>query len=256
MRAVNLVPVDQRGGPGPAAGRSEGGAYAVLILLAGVAGLAFLYGTARHEVSSRRAKAATLVAETQQAQAEAAQLAPYTSLLTMREQRVQAVSQLAQSRFDWAYAFHELGRVLPKDASITSLSGTVGSGGGSSTSSSSSSSSSGASASASATVTSATPPGSVPTFSLSGCATSQAEVAQTLNRLRLMNGVSSVALQSSTKASGGSGGGGGGSGGCASADPAFSVTIDFDPLPAVSTATAAQATSVTPASATSTGAAG
>jgi Tfp pilus assembly protein PilN len=246
MRAVNLVPVDQRGGSGPAAGRSEGGAYAVLILLAGLAGMALLYGTARHEISSRRAKAATLVAETQQAQAEAAQLAPYTSFLAMREQRVQAVSELAQSRFDWAYAFHELGRVLPKDASISSLSGTVGSSGVSSSASSSSSSSG---ATASATVTSATPPGSVPSFTLSGCATSQAEVAQTLNRLRLMNGVSSVALQSSTKATGS--GGSGGSGGCAGTEPAFNVTIDFDPLPAVSTATAAPASSAAP-----TGAAG
>jgi hypothetical protein len=161
----------------------------------------------------------------------------------MREQRVQAVSELAQSRFDWAYAFHELGRVLPKDASITSLNGTVGSAGGSTSSSSSG-------ATASATVTSATPPGSVPAFTLSGCATSQAEVAQTLNRLRLMNGVSSVTLQSSTKASGSSGGGGG-SGGCSSADPAFNVSIDYDPLPAVSTAAAATATATTP-----TGAAG
>ncbi len=239
MRAVNLVPVDQRGGSGPAAGRSEGGAYAVLVLLAGFAALVLLYGTARHEISSRRAKAATLVAETQQAQAEAAQLAPYTSFLAMREQRVQAVSQLAQSRFDWAYAFHELGRVLPKDASISSLSGTVGSSG--------SSSSSGATSSA--TVTSATPPGSVPTFTLTGCATSQAEVAQTLNRLRLMNGVNNVTLQSSAKAGGS--GGAAASGGCPSGDPVFNVTIDFDPLPAVSAASAAAAGSATP-----TGAAG
>jgi len=243
MRAVNLIPVDQRGGSGPAAGRSEGGAYAVLVLLAGLAGMALLYGTARHEISSRRAKAATLVAETQQAQTEAAQLAPYTSFLAMREQRVQAVSELAQSRFDWAYAFHELGRVLPKDASISSLSGTVGSAGGSSSSSASSG------AASSAAVTSATPPGSVPTFVLSGCATSQAEVAQTLNRLRLMNGVSSVTLQSSTKASGSAGGGG--AGGCPSSDPAFNVTIAFDPLPAVSGASAPTASSATP-----TGAAG
>jgi hypothetical protein len=227
MRAVNLVPVDQRGGSGPAAGRSEGGAYAVLILLAG------------------RAKAATLVAETQQAQAEAAQLAPYTSFLAMREQRVQAVSELAQSRFDWAYSFHELGRVLPKDASISSLTGTISSAGGTSSSSSSG-------AAASSAVTSATPPGSVPVFTLSGCATSQAEVAQTLNRLRLMNGVSSVSLQSSTKASGSSGGGG--AGGCPSTDPAFDVTIDFDPLPAASTPAASSA--ATPTAATSTGAAG
>jgi Tfp pilus assembly protein PilN len=229
VRAVNLVPLDQRGGSGPAAGRSEGGAYAVLVVLAGLAGLALLYGTARHEISSRRAKAAALVAQTQQAQATAAQLAPYTSFLAMREQRVQAVSELAQSRFDWAYALHELGRVLPKDASISSLSGTVGSAGSSSSSASSSSSSS----AASATVTSATPPGSVPSFTLSGCATTQAEVARTLNRLRLMDGVSSVNLQSSTKSTGS--GSAGATGGCPGVDPSFTVAINFDPLPAAST---------------------
>jgi Tfp pilus assembly protein PilN len=250
VRAVNLVPVDQRSGSGPAAGRSEGGAYAVLVLLAGFAGMALLYGTARHEISSRRVKAAALVTQTQQAQAMAAQLAPYTSFLAMREQRVQAVSELAQSRFDWAYAFHELGRVLPKDASITSLSGTVGSVGPSSSSSSSSSS-----AASSATVTSATPPGSVPVFTLSGCATSQAEVAQTLNRLRLMDGVSSVTLQSSTKPSAGAGAGS--SGGCVGTDPTFNVTIDFDPLPAATTTSATTATpAVIATPAAQTGAAG
>ena len=165
-------------------------------MVAGLALLALLYGTARHEISSRRAKAASLVAQTQRAQATVAQLAPYTSFLAMREQRVKAVSELAQSRFDWAHAFHELGRVLPADASITSLTGTVGSASGSSTSSTS-----GSTAAASAAVTSATPPGSVPAFTLSGCATSQTEVAQTLNRLRLIDGVSNVTLQSSTKPS-------------------------------------------------------
>jgi Tfp pilus assembly protein PilN len=227
MRAVNLIPVEQRGGSGPAAGRSEGGAYAVLVLLAGMAGLALLYGSARHEISSRRDKAASLAVQTQQAQAMVAQLAPYTSFLAMREQRVKAVSELAQSRFDWAYAFHELGRVLPKDASISSLNGSVGSAGGGSSSSSASTS-----AASGGTVTSATPPGSVPTFTLSGCATSQSEVAQTLNRLRLMNGVSDVTLQSSAKASGS--GGSGGNGGCAGGGPSFSATITFDPLPPVS----------------------
>ncbi len=56
VRAVNLIPLDQRGGSGPAAGRSQGGAYAVLVLLAGLAVLALLYGVARHEISSRQAR--------------------------------------------------------------------------------------------------------------------------------------------------------------------------------------------------------
>src|SRR5207245_5299765 len=127
MRAVNLIPAEQRGGGASSAGRSEGGAYAVLGLLGGLAVLALLYGIAHHQISSRRAQAASLMAQVQQAQARAAQLAPYTSFMALREQRVQAVSQLVDSRFDWAHAFHELGRVLPRDVSLTTLDGTVGS---------------------------------------------------------------------------------------------------------------------------------
>jgi hypothetical protein len=72
---------------------------------------------------------------------------------------------------------------------------------------------------------------------LSGCATSQAEVALTLQRLRLVDGVSEVALQSSTKSATGSSG----EAGCPARDPAFSVQITFaalppSPLPGTSTA--------------------
>lgn len=241
MRAVNLIPSESRSGAAPGAGRSGGGAYAVLAVVGGLAILALLYGVAHHQVSSRRTQAASLTARAQSAQAEAAQLAPYTSFATLRQQRLQAVSDLVDARFDWPHAFHELGRVLPRDASITSLEGTVGS---TSTSAaptpspSPGSSSSAASTPASAggaTATSATPPGSVPTFTLSGCATSQQEVALTLERLRLVDGVSEVALQSSTKAAGGASGGAGVSGKCEGGQPVFTVRITFAPLPSSST---------------------
>jgi Tfp pilus assembly protein PilN len=240
VRAVNLIPVEQRGGSGPAAGRSEGGAYAVLVLLAGLAGLALLYGVARHQISSRRAQVASATAETQQAQATAAQLAPYTSFLALREQREQAVTSLAESRFGWAHAFHELGRVLPLGASIGSLSGTVGS-----PTSTTSSSSPSTGTTGSTTVASATPPGSIPSFTLAGCATSQSVVAETLNRLRLIDGVSTVALQASSTE--GAGGGSSGGAGCATGDVGFNVQISFDPLPAVSatTGTATKSTGAT-----------
>ncbi len=76
---------------------------------------------------------------------------------------------LVDSRFDWAHVLHEFGRVLPAQASISSLSGTVGS------------TRRGRELELrqlqppprAPTVTSATPPGSVPTFTLTGCATSQ-----------------------------------------------------------------------------------
>jgi Tfp pilus assembly protein PilN len=248
MRAVNLLPPEQRSRLAGGVGRSQGGAYAVLAVLAGLAILAVLYGIASHQISSRRTQVASLSAQAARAKATAAQLAPYTSFQALREQRMQDVAQLVDSRFDWAHAFHELGRVLPKDASIATLTGTVGSpgkpgSGGSAASSSqpasASASSSGATGAAgsSSAASSATPPGSVPSFLLSGCATSQSEVALTLQRLRLIDGVSEVTLQSSTK----SATGGSGEAGCPAKDPAFSVQITFaalppSPLPGTSTA--------------------
>jgi Tfp pilus assembly protein PilN len=241
MRAVNLIPSESRSGRAAAAGRSGGVAYAVLAALGGLAVLALLYGMAHHQVSTRRAEAASLTARAQTAQAQASQLAPYTSFAAMRQQRAQAVSELVDARFDWAHAFHELGRVLPQDATITSLEGTVGS-----TSEATAAPSATAKASAAATsstaaaspaaaaptASSATPPGSVPTFSLSGCATSQQEVALTLQRLRLIDGVNAVSLKSSTKA--GAGGAGSAAGSCPGSNPAFSVQVTFTPLPSSS----------------------
>jgi Tfp pilus assembly protein PilN len=243
MRAFNLIPPEERGGAGGGTGKSDGGAFVVLGLLGVLAIFALLYGVARHDISSRRSQVATLNAQAQQAQAQATQLAPYVSFMALREQRVQAVSQLVDARFDWAHSFHELGRVLPKDVSLSSISGTIGSTTGATTSTSAAS----AAAATSAAVTSATPPGSVPTFTLSGCATSQTEVALTLDHLRLIDGVSEVTLQSSTKATGGGGGGGGGAGGCSGNDPAFTMQIVFEPLPS-GTGTSSTGTS-TPASA-------
>jgi Tfp pilus assembly protein PilN len=244
MRAVNLIPADQRAGAGPGIGRSEGAAYAVLALVGALALFAVLYGSARHEISSRRAQAATLTAQAQSAQAAASQLAPYASFIALREQRQQAVSELVGTRFDWAHVLHEFGRVLPANTSISSLSGTVGSTTGPAASTSASK---GSASAASSTVSSATPPGTVPTFTLAGCATSQPAVALMLERLRLIDGVSEVTLQSSTK---GTSSGGSASGGCPVVAPSFTVQVTFDPLP---TPAASTRTSASPALASSTG---
>ncbi len=168
MRAVNLIPSDQRSGQPVGAGRSQGGAYAVLALVGGLALMAFLYGEARHDVNSRSAETASLAAQAQQAQAAVERLAPYTSFVAQREQRVQAVDALVDSRFDWAHVMHEFGRVLPTQTSISSLSGSIGTVGAAGAASSSS-----ARRHCGISAAAATPPGSVPTFTLAGCATSQ-----------------------------------------------------------------------------------
>jgi len=238
MKAVNLIPSEERRGAVVGAGRSGGAAYIVLGAFAVLAVLVLLYGMARHQVSDRKSKLASIAAQTQHAQESASSLSPYTSFMDLREQRMKAVEQVVDSRFDWAHAIHELGRVLPRDASISTLEGSVGGGTTGTTTTSAPAASAPAAASAASStsaetssVSSATPPGSVPTMTLSGCASSQSEVALTLQRLRLMDGVSSVSLHSSAK-SATSGAGASSSPNCTPQSPSFSVQITFEPLPA------------------------
>jgi len=215
VRAVNLIPPERRTGASVGLGRSGGGAYGVLALVAALALLVFLYGSARHQTKSNHAQAQKLTAEAPQAESETGNLAKYNGLIAESQARTQAVEQLVDTRFDWAHAYHELGRVLPKQVSIASLSGTVGS-------------EKGSAASAASTGSSATPPGSIPTFTVTGCARSQTVVAQMLERLRLIDGVKEVALQNSVSSSGG---GSATAGACPG--PTFSVTVAFEPLPSV-----------------------
>jgi Tfp pilus assembly protein PilN len=247
MRAVNLIPSEQRQGAGGLSdltGRSGGGALILLGVIVALAVMIVMYGSANHSISSHNGEVAAIKAETSAVEARAGRLTPYTNFVSMADQRTQTVAQLVQARFDWSHALHELGRVLPAGTSLSSLHGTVGA----STTGSSSSSSSAASSS---TPASSTPPGSTPIFTLSGCATSQTVVAQALQRLRLMDGASEVQLQSSTKSSTGSAagtsGGSGAVGACTGSDPAFTTEVTFVGLPAAP-ATSAPSTGASTAS--------
>ncbi|HTA14208.1 MAG TPA: hypothetical protein VK781_05060 [Solirubrobacteraceae bacterium] len=237
MRAVNLIPGEQGQGASGYTGRSGGGALIVLGLLGVLAVLVAMYGSAHHRISSQTGEVASLTDQANAIQARTGRLTPYTDFVSMADERTQTVSQLIQARFDWSHALHELGRVLPAGTALASLHGAVGP---SATATTTATAAGGAPASS-------TPPGSTPVFTLTGCATSQSEVAQTLQRLRLMNGASEVQLQNSTKS--GSGGSSASSGGCPPNDPAFSVQIVFAGLPAAPAPTApAGATAATAAS--------
>jgi Tfp pilus assembly protein PilN len=229
MRAVNLIPAEQRQSGVDLAGRSGGVAPLIVVLLLGLAVLAFMYGSAKRSEAKSNTELATVNAELSAAKARAGRLAPYTSFIAMANQRVQDISGLVEARFDWSHAFHELGRVLPRDASLTSLQGQVGGSG------ASGSSASAGSASAGSAPTSATPPGSTPMFTISGCTTSQSEVALTLQRLRLIDGVTDVELQSSTKAASAGGASSGSAtpsgGACGSGGATFAATVTFTGLP-------------------------
>jgi len=241
MRAINLIPGEQRQGAGSLTGRSSGGALIVLAVVAGLAVLVLMYGSASHKISSQKGQAASLTAQANAIQARTGRLAPYTSFVTMANQRTQTVAQLVQARFDWSHALHELGRVMPAGTALATLHGTVGPAGATASSSTT------ATPTAGGTPASSTPAGSVPVFTLTGCATSQAVVAQTLQRLKLMDGASEVQLQSSTQTASGSSSSSSGSGGCS--DASFSAQVAFQGLPS------GPAPSVSTGSSTSTAAA-
>lgn len=231
MRAVNLIPVDRRVGAGPGLGRSQGGAYTLLVLVAVLALLVFVYGKAAHDVTSDNSQTAKLTSEAEQVKSDAGALARYNGLIAQSEARTAAAETLISSRFDWAHALHEVGRVLPSGVSIGSLAGTMTAG--------AATPAPAAAGSSSSTVSSATPPGSLPTIILSGCGTGQTKVAEVLTRLRLIDGVKEATLASSTA----SGTSGSGATSCPGPNATFSVTVSFEPLPA-STSVSTDATNV------------
>lgn len=229
MKAINLIPADQRRGAGGAAGRTGGAAYVVVGVLA-IALLVFASWTVTNkQVNEKTAEAASLEAQAQIRSQQAAALGSYTKFAGIRENRVQTVKQLADSRFDWAHAFGEVSRTLPANAWLTAMTGTIAPGVGSDV------------GGASDPLRTAR---AVPALEIQGCATSQAAVTRLIGRLELMNGVDRVAISSSKRTGDGTDTGTSGSGDSAAGSttkyirdnpctpdrPAFSLVVFYKGL--------------------------
>jgi Tfp pilus assembly protein PilN len=185
MKAVNLLPPDQRGvakaTAAPAAGQSGGaGAYAVLGALAvGVVAVAG-YVLAGNTIKDHEAELAALTSREQVLQAKVGDLKPYADFAQLASARVATVKDLAGRRFDWENALRDLSRAVPANVTLTSLTGSVSTEGGSG-----GSSLRGAIA--------------APAIALTGCTSSQPEVAKVMARLRNIDGVTRVSLAKSEK---------------------------------------------------------
>lgn len=243
MRAVNLIPSEQQRGAGGAAGRSGGGAYILLGALALLVVLAATYVVSNKSVSDKQAQLANVTQQADAAEAQARKLTSYTKFAAIRQKRVDTVTQLANSRFDWAHALREVARVLPQNAWLTQLTATTSSavtiGGGS------------------GSLRSAL---NVPAIVINGCTTSQQAVAKLITRLRLIDGVQRVTLEDSSKGNQGGGAGVSDSGGgtdCRGGHakyPIFNADVFFEQTGAAvstSTGTAATASATTAASSAS-----
>ena len=219
MKAVNLLPADAR--------RSSGGvaAYAVL----GVLGLLLLLVTVAtltdRQVADQRAELERVGAEATAAEARVKALSRYTAFADLRAKRVETVTSLAKSRFNWASSLREVSRTIPAGTSLSSLRGTVAPG---------------VAAEGSSDPLRGSLP--VPALELSGCTTSQDSVARMMTAMRQISGVQRVSLSSSEK------GEGGGGAGCSAGQPVFSMTVFFE-APAGSAAAGGQAAGAGAASA-------
>jgi Tfp pilus assembly protein PilN len=220
VRAVNLIPRDQRRGGGGGPGGRTGSAVYILLGVLGALVLAMsVYVLTGNQVNSRKGEVAKVNQEATALEQQAAALKPYSQFATLSKSRLETVTSLADSRFNWERAMRDLARALPDDVWLTSLVGTVapgvtleGGGGGST-------------GSLRSAVT-------MPAIELVGCTESQSSVSRVMARLRTMRGVQRVSLASSEKAEGTAGGGGGGStADCrngSSQFPQFELVIFFD----------------------------
>jgi Tfp pilus assembly protein PilN len=218
MRAVNLIPRDQRrGGGGGPGGRTGSAVYILLGALGALVLATAVYTLTGNQVNSRKGQVAEVSQEATTLEQQAAALKPYTQFATLSKSRLETVTSLADSRFNWERAMRDLARALPGDVWLTSLIGTVApgvtleGGGGGSTGSLRSAVKS-------------------PAIEMVGCTESQSSVSRVMARLRTMRGVQRVSLASSEKAEG-AGGGGSNATDCRNGNshfPQFQLVVFFD----------------------------
>lgn len=229
MKAVNLIPADERAGVGGAAGRSGGAVWVLVGGLASLVIMAGLYALSMRHAADARAKDAAAVSQTAGARARAAQLAPYQQFFTAGHTRITQVATLVKGRYDWSGVMHGIAVTLPSDVSLTTLTASLSAAGATAAAPGSSVPATPAPATSAATgTTRATAAQVSPTVLLGGCARNHPEVAHVLDALGGMDGVQNVSFASSTKgattqAAGGAAGAGGA---CPPSSPAvFQVTI-------------------------------
>lgn len=217
MRPVNLLPEKLR--PRGASGGGQGTAYIALGVLGALVVAVLLYVVTANQASSRTAEAAQAQEEAKQAESQSVALGAFGNFAAIKQTRTASVRGLAQARFDWERLVREISRVLPSNVWITTLS---------------------ASATPEETTgpTANAPQG--PSLRLTGCASSQPEVAATVLRLRRLHRAQEVKLQDSTRSEteGGAGAPAGApAGGTASCSGyQFNATVNFTTAPPASPA--------------------
>jgi Tfp pilus assembly protein PilN len=224
MKAVNLLPPDLRGAAKPATAIGAGdepagrlGAFAVIGALAFCVVALAAYVLTTNTVKDRQAQLDQVSAEAATAAQQAARLKPYADFAAQAQERIQTVKDLASARFDWEQALRDVSRAVPAAVTLSNMNGTI-----------SSSSGGGGGNALRGTIPS-------PAIEMQGCtAGGQSDVATLLSRLRAVDGVTRVSLQSSQRPAPGSTGTVGTSttgpaAGCGKGRPAqFNLVVFFE----------------------------
>jgi len=228
MRAANLLPESDRA---PDAARAVAGSgRAVLAILAVVLLATVAYVLTSNQITSRTDAIAKARTDTAAAQARVSALGPFQKFAQIKQTRLASVEQLASARFDWERLMRELALVLPEGSSLRDV-----------TASATGASEGAATATATgAPATSTAAPAGTPSAQLTGCATSQREVAVMMVRLRQMHRALDVTLTDSTGPSATTSSSGSPATGvgdvantsCAPDDYTFDATVSFGPEPA------------------------
>ncbi len=215
MKAVNLLPTQRRTTVSLSSLRNIRPGYVVAVVLAALAVMAVMYGTARNQAATYESEAAAVRTQVATVKRSIAAVAAAAAAIPASEQLVGNAAKVAEARFAWAPLFHQLATHLPAKVMFTALSVTL------------------ITPDASTASSLKAPEAGVPvgaTVVLTGCASAQRPVASLMRALRGVTGVSEVALQSSAEqVAGSSSSASGASGGCPKAGPVFSMTVNMVP---------------------------
>jgi Tfp pilus assembly protein PilN len=219
MKAVNLIPADAA----RASSRSATGAapFALIGVLAAALAMVAVWTLTERSVESKQRELAAITEQAQATEAKAATFKAYTDFADLRTSRVETVTKLAETRYDWAGPLHEVARTLPAGSWITSLRATLS-----------------PTTALDGTGDSLRGELPVPAVELAGCATTQSGVARAITSLRRISGVQRVSLTNSQKAAGGTAQTGTrASGTGCGTNPQFSLTVFFEATDAAATTT-------------------
>src|SRR5205814_1504401 len=91
MKAVNLIPVDERRGGASGSGRSGGAVYALLGVLTLLVVMAAAYTLSTRDIKHSKTHLAQVKAEAASVQTQADQLKAYTAFADLRQRRVETI---------------------------------------------------------------------------------------------------------------------------------------------------------------------